>query len=353
MTAAENAAKCMEKLGTDSYDLAFAFDDTNCPCGKFKPGKCKSGLFIPIWTNDNVDNYVSRWVSTVAFDANDAQYTKDNPTPEGFYYLGQPEDLFSEDCGNKLKDCTPEEIALMKIEAVKAEGIQYSDKLEKSEVFARGIVYFLILIYFFIGVAIVADKFMAAIEVITSQSKEVKVVKNGEERTIEVKIWNETVSNLTLMALGSSAPEILLSVVETVGAGFVAGDLGPSTIVGSAAFNLFMIIAICMYVIPDDEVRKIKHLRVFFVTAAWSILAYVWLYYIVVANSEGIVEPWEATLTFLFFPLLTVWAWVADKRLLVYDYVHKNYQLKGKVIKEYEGNVSISFIFSKLSFTLG
>ena len=37
-----------------------------------------------------------------------------------------------------------------------------------------------------------------------------------------------------------------------------AGDLGPGTIVGSAAFNLFMIIGLCMYVIPDDEVRKIK-----------------------------------------------------------------------------------------------
>ena len=49
------------------------------------------------------------------------------------------------------------------------------------------------------------------------------------------------------MALGSSAPEILLSVIETFGAGFRAGDLGPSTIVGSAAFNLFIIIAICMY----------------------------------------------------------------------------------------------------------
>ena len=29
-----------------------------------------------------------------------------------------------------------------------------------------------------------------------------------------VRVWNETVSNLTLMALGSSAPEILLSLIE-------------------------------------------------------------------------------------------------------------------------------------------
>ena len=73
-----------------------------------------------------------------------------------------------------------------------------------------------------------------------------------------MRIWNETVSNLTLMALGSSAPEILLAIVETIGNGMRAGDLGPATIVGSAAFNLFMIISLCMYVIPDGEVRRIK-----------------------------------------------------------------------------------------------
>lgn len=37
---------------------------------------------------------------------------------------------------------------------------------------------------------------------------------NGETTVTTVRIWNETVSNLTLMALGSSAPEILLSVIE-------------------------------------------------------------------------------------------------------------------------------------------
>jgi len=70
-----------------------------------------------------------------------------------------------------------------------------------------------------------------------------------------VRIWNETVSNLTLMALGSSAPEILLSVIEVVGNNFEAGDLGPGTIVGSAAFNLFVIIGLCVSVIPEGEVR--------------------------------------------------------------------------------------------------
>ena len=34
------------------------------------------------------------------------------------------------------------------------------------------------------------------------------------------------------MALGSSSPEILLSVIEVCGNNFLAGDLGPGTIVG-------------------------------------------------------------------------------------------------------------------------
>uniref|UniRef100_A0A3Q3KD08 Calx-beta domain-containing protein n=1 Tax=Monopterus albus TaxID=43700 RepID=A0A3Q3KD08_MONAL len=192
---------------------------------------------------------------------------------------------------------------------------------------ARAIVYFVALIYMFLGMSIIADRFMSSIEVITSQEKEITIKKpNGDTTTATVRIWNETVSNLTLMALGSSAPEILLSVIEVCGHNFEAGTLGPSTIVGSAAFNMFIIIALCVYVVPDGETRKIKHLRVFFVTAAWSIFAYIWLYLILSVFSPGEVEIWEAVLTFLCFPLCVVQAWVADRRLLFYKYVHKRYR---------------------------
>ncbi|XP_033992416.1 solute carrier family 8 member 4b isoform X1 [Trematomus bernacchii] len=192
---------------------------------------------------------------------------------------------------------------------------------------ARAIVYFVALIYMFLGMSIIADRFMSSIEVITSQEKEITIKRqNGETSTVTVRIWNETVSNLTLMALGSSAPEILLSVIEVCGHDFEAGSLGPSTIVGSAAFNMFVIIALCVYVVPDGETRKIKHLRVFFVTAAWSIFAYIWLYLILSVFSPGEVEVWEAVLTFLFFPLCVGQAWVADRRLLFYKYVRKRYR---------------------------
>ncbi|XP_078505177.1 sodium/calcium exchanger 1 isoform X1 [Lissotriton helveticus] len=206
---------------------------------------------------------------------------------------------------------------------------------------ARATVYFVAMVYMFLGVSIIADRFMSSIEVITSQEKEITIKKaNGETTRTTVRIWNETVSNLTLMALGSSAPEILLSVIEVCGHNFQAGDLGPSTIVGSAAFNMFIIIAICVYVVPDGEVRRIKHLRVFFVTAAWSIFAYTWLYLILSVISPGEVEVWESMLTFFFFPICVVFAWVADRRLLFYKYVYKRYRAgkqRGMII-ETEGD---------------
>ncbi|XP_045776926.1 sodium/calcium exchanger 3 isoform X2 [Maniola jurtina] len=206
----------------------------------------------------------------------------------------------------------------------------------------RGLVYFVTLMYLFIGVSIVSDRFMAAIEVITSREKEVRVRRNGSDHIIVVRVWNETVANLTLMALGSSAPEILLSVIEIAGKNFEAGELGPGTIVGSAAYNLFVIIAICVAVIPDGEVRKIKHLRVFLVTATWSVFAYVWLYLILAVISPSEVEVWEGAVTFLFFPATVLTAYIADRRLLVYKYLKKGYRVNERgVIVEAEGDGSV------------
>ena len=72
------------------------------------------------------------------------------------------------------------------------------------------------LIYLFLGISIVAEIFMEAIEKITSKTMFVKVEDaEGNVRERKVEFWNATVANLTLMALGSSAPEILLSVLET------------------------------------------------------------------------------------------------------------------------------------------
>ncbi|XP_070762704.1 sodium/calcium exchanger 2b isoform X13 [Enoplosus armatus] len=197
--------------------------------------------------------------------------------------------------------------------------------------------------YMFLGVSIIADRFMASIEVITSQEKEVTItMPNGETSVATVRIWNETVSNLTLMALGSSAPEILLSVIEVCGHKFKAGELGPGTIVGSAAFNMFVILGICVWTIPPGETRKIKHLRVFFITAFWSIFAYIWLYLILSVMSPGVVEVWEALVTLLYFPVCVILAWIADRRLLFYKYMGKRYRADKRhgIVVETEGDLT-------------
>jgi len=216
------------------------------------------------------------------------------------------------------------------------------EEMSMGDRFGRGLLYIALMIYLFIGVAIASDKFMESIEMITAQEKEVSIKdpKSGKTQVVVVKVWNETVANLTLMALGSSAPEIMLSVIEIIAKDFKAGDLGPGTIVGSAAFNLFMIIGLCMYVIPDDEIRKIKHLRVFFVTATWSVFAYVWLYLILGAISYGVVESWEGILTFLFFPATVYTAFVADRRMFFYKYFDKKYRVqRGVIVQSEKGDI--------------
>ncbi|XP_011699399.1 PREDICTED: sodium/calcium exchanger 2 isoform X3 [Wasmannia auropunctata] len=215
------------------------------------------------------------------------------------------------------------------------------DNLHLIDIIFRGLVYFLLLLYLFIGVSIISDRFMAAIEVITSKEKELVVRRHGREpQIIVVRVWNETVANLTLMALGSSAPEILLSIIEIWAKNFQAGELGPGTIVGSAAYNLFVIISLCVFVIPNGETRKIKHLRVFFVTATWSIFAYVWLYVILAVSSPGVLEVWEGILTFSFFPATVLTAYVADRRLLIYKYLNKGYRMnkRGVIVQAEVGD---------------
>lgn len=185
----------------------------------------------------------------------------------------------------------------------------------------RGSLYLIALLYIFIGIAIVSDVFMGSIEVITSKRRKVTVF-DPEKRHAEVQevlVWNETVANLTLMALGSSAPEILLAVVESVRRlgetqeeAENTDGLGTFTIVGSAAFNLLVITAICIMSVKSPHVKRISEFGVFLVTTTWSVFAYVWLLIVLELNTPGVVEMWEAWLTLAFFPLFVLNAWAQD-----------------------------------------
>ena len=86
---------------------------------------------------------------------------------------------------------------------------------------ARSIVYGMGLAYLFLGVSIIADRFMAAIEVITSQEKEIHMVdSDGNKQVVMVRYWNETVSNLTVIylnyfiSLGNLSIQIRLKIAQ-------------------------------------------------------------------------------------------------------------------------------------------
>lgn len=181
----------------------------------------------------------------------------------------------------------------------------------------RGFLYCLAIAYLFLGVAIASDIFMSSIEVITSKKR--KVLKYDVEKQqkveIEVLVWNETVANLTLMALGSSAPEIILATFEAalrLGNEVESDSLGTFTIIGSAAFNLLIITAICIVSVPKPNVKYIREFGVFLMTAIWSIFAYVWMLIVVQYSSPGEIEPWEAWVTLGYMPLFVLLAYFQD-----------------------------------------
>uniref|UniRef100_A0A8D8WXV1 Sodium/calcium exchanger 2 n=1 Tax=Cacopsylla melanoneura TaxID=428564 RepID=A0A8D8WXV1_9HEMI len=90
---------------------------------------------------------------------------------------------------------------------------------------SRTVVYFALLIYFFLGIAILTSILLTAIEEITSTTKKVYVSKpeaikskrNGssgslesldeEPEIVEVRIWNDTVVTLVLLGFGTAVPE--------------------------------------------------------------------------------------------------------------------------------------------------
>jgi len=181
-----------------------------------------------------------------------------------------------------------------------------------------GFAYLMFLGYLFLGISISADIFMEAIDVITSQTSLVSTEPDEEGKVyqIELPVWNPTMANLSLMAFGSSAPEIILSVLEALkDLGSPSGDLGPSTIVGSAAFNLLIISAVSIAAVGDGDnsVKKIDMMGVFLTTSFFSVFAYIWLFLCLSVNTPGEVTVEEAGWTFGFFFILLILAFGTDK----------------------------------------
>jgi len=176
-----------------------------------------------------------------------------------------------------------------------------------------GFMYFIFLLFLFLGISVVADIFMEAIEVITSSTRKVEITDAyGNTHTIDDPVWNPTIANLTLLSLGSSAPEILLSVIEQMKTlGEPAAVLGTASIVGAGAFNLLVISGIS--IVSVDEPKKIYDVGVYACTATFSLLAYFWMFVVLSINTPGLVTSNEAYLTLGFMVVLVTIAFSLDK----------------------------------------
>ncbi|KAG1661500.1 hypothetical protein FOA52_010215 [Chlamydomonas sp. UWO 241] len=170
------------------------------------------------------------------------------------------------------------------------------------------------------------DAFVSGIEVITALTHMVK--RHDAQGNIvmrEEPVWNWAVANITLLAVGTSSPEILLSLIDTVlTLGQKSGTIGAACIVGSAAYNLFGITAVCTVSLKAGALKKIEHFKVFMWTTTWSMWAYLWLWIVYKRVSPNEVEIWEAWVTLAFMPLFVWTTYMVDTRGWRWFGGHKN-----------------------------
>jgi Ca2+/Na+ antiporter len=113
-----------------------------------------------------------------------------------------------------------------------------------------GVAQLFILFYFFIGIAVASDILMESITQITSKTEDVEVrTLEGKSMMVGIPIWNPRIVYLSLMAIGGALPEIFLSFMSQFSdkdgqdtfALSKPNTLGTIALVGSAAFNLFVV----------------------------------------------------------------------------------------------------------------
>ncbi|OIT06954.1 PREDICTED: magnesium/proton exchanger isoform X1 [Nicotiana attenuata] len=182
----------------------------------------------------------------------------------------------------------------------------------------RAFLYFLGLAYCFIGLSAITARFFRSMESVVKHSRTVETIdpRTGTKIVKDEKVWNYTIADITLLAFGTSFPQISLATIDAIRniGNLYAGGLGPGTLVGSAAFDLFPIHAVCVVVPKAGELKKISDIGVWLVELFWSFWAYIWLYIILEVWTPNVITLWESILTVLQFGLLLIHAYAQDKR---------------------------------------
>lgn len=84
--------------------------------------------------------------------------------------------------------------------------------------------------------------------------------------------------------------------------------------VGSAAFNLLVIAAVCIMSVPEGETKSVTDFGVFAFTAIFSLWAYLWMLIVYVIWTPDQVTIIEAVLTLAYLPLMVLCAYKINTR---------------------------------------
>ncbi len=115
-----------------------------------------------------------------------------------------------------------------------------------------------------------------------------------------------SVAGATLMAMGSSAPELAIAFISLFSGGGEHSELGLATIVGSALFNLLVIVGVSGLA-ASASIRAKVFLRDAFIYA-FAVAALLWVF------SDGVIHLYEASILVLSYLALVIWMITNDRK---------------------------------------
>lgn len=82
----------------------------------------------------------------------------------------------------------------------------------------RTFFYFLALAYCFIGLSAITERFFRSMEHVVQQTRTVVEIdpRNNTQRVRHEKVWNYTIADITLLAFGTSFPQISLATIDAI-----------------------------------------------------------------------------------------------------------------------------------------
>jgi solute carrier family 8 (sodium/calcium exchanger) len=162
--------------------------------------------------------------------------------------------------------------------------------------------------------SVLIDIFMESIHEITSQQEPVEILETGTSKIVQVNVpmWNESIANVTLLALGSSCPEIFLCFFSMfIDIDATPNPTGPMVLVGSAGFNVLVVMAVA--ILGANEIKGIERMGPFVVTAIFSMFAYCWFFIVLCLSTPGYIDFWEAIATLCLYFVLVLSVYATEK----------------------------------------